>query len=116
MNPLEYQTLLGYVYFGIAGYTLIALARDVSRWFSKMKEEEQLNRATFVREGSKHFYLIRKVTEYQIFVDERLIGSAETLRSAQEKGELEVSDRDLVDQGLPDSKAISKMIADLGKS
>ena len=78
-----------------------------------MKEEEQLNRATFIREGSKHFYLIRKVTEYQILVDEQLIGSAETLRSAQEKGELEVSDRDLVDQGLPDSKAVSRMIADL---
>jgi hypothetical protein len=110
MNPLE--PLLGYLYFAIAGYLLSAIVRDAHRWWSKLREKEQLRRATFIREGSKHFYLIEKVTEYRVYVDNQLIGSAEDLKSAQSKGEFELQDLELVDQGLPDTKATGKMIAD----
>jgi hypothetical protein len=94
MNDFQYQGLLAWPALAVLLYLIFSIERDIRNWLRKMKEEEQLDRATHVEEGNKHYYLIRKTApRYEIFVDEELIGTAETLRRAQELGAFEVQDR-----------------------
>jgi hypothetical protein len=111
MNNFQYQGLLAWPALAVLLYLIFSIERDVCNWWRKMKEEEQLGRATFIEEGTKHYYLIRKTSpQYEIFVDGELIGTAETLRRAQELGGFEVRDRNKTPEEREAYKQFERLI------